>query len=145
MAVLAMEQFGLMMIGIEPRLAPARNRAEIQHGLAAGRVAVWLPGEMTRDDDEIPRSWEVSSDSLAAWLGRTLAARQLLLVKSAPALAGDRPVSELARGGIVDAALPRFLKDAPYTTWWLDRSHYSMLGAILAERWAPGSRVVYAP
>ncbi|MGH8509468.1 MAG: hypothetical protein ACREVH_12240 [Gammaproteobacteria bacterium] len=145
MAVLAMEQFGLMMIGIEPRLVPARDWAQIENTLASGRVAVWLPCDMARGHDGIPRCWDVTSDSLAAWLARTLAARHLLLVKSAPAPLGDRGVSELARQGIVDVALPRFLKRAAFSTWWLDRSHYSEIGAIMEERYVPRSRVVYAP
>jgi len=144
MAVLAMEQFGLMMNGIEPRLAPVRDRAQIENALAAGRVAVWLPRDMMRGHDGIPRCWGMTSDSLAAWLAHTLAARHLLLVKSVPAPPGDRVVSELVREGIVDAALPGFLRDASYTTWWVDRSHYSEIGAIMEERYAPESRVVYA-
>ncbi|MFH0350348.1 MAG: amino acid kinase [Chromatiales bacterium] len=144
MAVLAMEQFGLMMTGIEPRLAPVRDRAQIENALASGRVAVWLPCDMMRGHDGIPRGWGVTSDSLAAWLAHTLAARHLLLVKSVPAPPGDRVVSELVREGIVDAALPGFIRDASYTTWWVDRSHYSEIGAIMEERYAPGSRVVYA-
>ncbi|MGH8510364.1 MAG: hypothetical protein ACREU9_12065 [Gammaproteobacteria bacterium] len=144
MAVLAMEQFGLMMTAIEPRLAPVRDRAQIENALASGRVAVWLPWDMMRGYDGIPRCWGVTSDSLAAWLSHTLAARHLLLVKSVPAPPGDRVVSELVREGIVDAALPGFLRDASYTTWWVDRSHYSEIGAIMEERYAPGSRVVYA-
>ena len=144
MAVLAMEQFGLMMTGIEPRLAPVRDRAQIANALASGRVAVWLPRDMMRGHDGIPRCWGVTSDSLAAWLAHTLAARHLLLVKSVPAPPGDREVSELVREGIVDAALPGLLRDASYTTWWVDRSHYAEIGAIMEERYAPGSRVVYA-
>ena len=144
MAVLAMEQFGLMITGIEPRLAPVRDRAEIENALASGHVAVWLPRDMMRGRDGIPSGWGVTSDSLAAWLAHTLAARHLLLVKSVSAPPGDWVVSELVRKGIVDAELPGFLRDASYTTWWVDRSHYSEIGAIMEERYAPGSRVVYA-
>ncbi len=144
MAVLAMEQFGMMMTGIEPRLAPVRDRAQIENALASGRVAVWLPRDMMRGHDGIPRGWGVTSDSLAAWLAHTLAARHLLLVKSLPAPPGDWVVSELVRKGIVDTELPGFLRDASYTTWWVDRSHYPEIGAIMEERYAPGSRVVYA-
>ena len=145
MAVLAMEQYGLMMSGIEPRLTPVRDRAQIENALASGRVALWLPCDMMRGHDGIPRCWGVTSDSLAAWLAQTLAARHLLLVKSVPPPPGDRVVSDLVREGIVDAALPGFIRDASYTTWWLDRSHYSEIGAIMEERCAQGSRVVYAP
>ena len=33
------------------------------------RAIVWLPSHMVFADDNIPQSWDVTSDSLAAWLG----------------------------------------------------------------------------
>jgi aspartokinase-like uncharacterized kinase len=62
---------------------------------------------------EIAASWEVTSDSLAAWLAHKIGARLLLLVKSAPA---ERPLDApaLARQGLVDAAFPSYVARAPF-------------------------------
>ena len=144
MAVQAMEQFGLMMTGIEPRLAPVRDRAQIENALASGRVAVWLPRDMMREHDGIPRCWGVTSDSLAAWLAHSLAARHLLLVKWyrrrreigscrswcareswTRHCLGFSGMRRTRRGGSIAHTTRRF-------------------GAIMEERYASGSRVVYA-
>ncbi len=49
-------------------LVPAAGIAEIQEALRNGQIAVWMPYEMVVADPSIPESWEVTSDSLAAWL-----------------------------------------------------------------------------
>jgi aspartokinase-like uncharacterized kinase len=54
----------------------------------------------------------VTSDSLAAWLATELAADALVLVKSV-AVASGTSVEDLAREGVVDPLLPRFLGKTP--------------------------------
>jgi len=58
---------------------------------------------------DIAASWEVTSDSLAAWLTAKLGARRLLMVKHVDARAAAVRVQELVTRGIVDPAFPRFL------------------------------------
>jgi dihydroneopterin aldolase len=107
MALLAMEQYGCALASLNPRFVLAESRAEIDRNLAAGRIPIWLPTRMVLAASEIPWSWDVTSDSLAAWLAGTLQAARLLLVKHA----ADETVSAetLVRRGVVDAAFPRFL------------------------------------
>lgn len=112
LALLAMEQYGLMLAGLQPRLRPAASRAEIGRVLAAGDVPVWLPTRMALGRPEIPESWDVTSDSLAAWLAAQLGADGLLLVKSVAVAAGST-VEVLAREGIVDPLLAHFLRGVP--------------------------------
>ncbi|HEX9180301.1 MAG TPA: aspartate kinase, partial [Burkholderiales bacterium] len=110
MAILAMEQFALTLVALAPGLTPADSAEGILGVLGQGGVPVWLPGIMTIGNPEIPESWDVSSDSLAAWLARRLGAERLVLVKSC-AVPGDQASSEeLRRLGIVDAAFPEFMR-----------------------------------
>ena len=46
MALLAMEQYGLMLCGLHPALHPAKSRAEIRRLRREGLVPVWLPSAM---------------------------------------------------------------------------------------------------
>ena len=119
MALLAMDQYGWMLMGLEPRLKPASSLPEIQDRLLAKEVPVWLPGVTIGDHPEVPQSWDVTSDSLAAWLARVLRAEGLALVKSVSPPERDVSVTELSREGIVDAALPGFLAQADFQTVWL--------------------------
>ena len=63
---------------------------------------------MLRAHPDIPRSWEVTSDSLAVWLAGVLGADRVVLIKHRAASA-DRDVPALVRDGLVDPAFPRFV------------------------------------
>jgi aspartokinase-like uncharacterized kinase len=107
MAVLAMAQFAHLLHGLEPRLALADSAAGLDAHLAACRAAIWLPLELQRDAADALTSWDVTSDSLAAWLALRLAADELVLVKSCRVPADAAP-GELAAAGIVDRAFPAY-------------------------------------
>ena len=74
---------------------------------------------MTLGRPEIPESWSVTSDSLAAWLAGTLGAGALVLVKSADPPPGPLAAADLARRGLVDLAFPGFLAKAGCAAWYL--------------------------
>ncbi len=103
MALMAMGQFARALAA----LAPLRY-ADDWAGLRAGGHAVWSPWPMLREMPGIAQSWDVTSDSLAAWLACRLRASRLLLVKARPAESGD--AGKLVSRGLVDAAFPRFLR-----------------------------------
>ena len=109
MAILAMEQYALMLAALEPGLHPAASRAAIEASRREGVTPVWLPSRMTTGALDIPESWEVTSDSLAVWLARKLGVSRVLLVKSAVLPTETASVVGLAKAGIVDPLLPRFL------------------------------------
>lgn len=108
MALLAMEQYGCALASGRREFSPAGSQAAIGRALEVKQVPVWLPTRMVLAAD-IPASWEVTSDSLAAWLAAKLGARRLLLVKHVDARAAAVRVQELVTRGIVDPAFPRFL------------------------------------
>jgi aspartokinase-like uncharacterized kinase len=119
LAILAMEQFGRMLCGLQPALRAAADRAAMDAAWAAGQVPLWLPAAMTLGRLEIPESWSVTSDSLAAWLAGTLGAGALVLVKSAEPPPGPLTAADLARRGLVDPAFPEFLTKAGCPAWYL--------------------------
>ena len=82
-ALVAMEQYGLALAALWPRLAMAETSAAIGRALRTGRVACWAPAAMALASP-LPKSWDVTSDTLAAWLAAQLRAEQLLLIKARP-------------------------------------------------------------
>jgi aspartokinase-like uncharacterized kinase len=82
LALLAMDQFGLLLAGMNPALATARSELEIAERGWQHRGIIWLPSAMALADSSIPQNWQVSSDSLSAWLAAKLGATQLIIVKS---------------------------------------------------------------
>lgn len=106
MAMLAMEQYGLMLCDLEPRLVPADSRLKIANALAHGRTPVWQPMQMCLNAVDIPENWSVTSDSLAAWLAIELSADSLTLIKHGRPATADP--AAMAASGYVDQAFPFF-------------------------------------
>jgi probable H4MPT-linked C1 transfer pathway protein len=89
MAVLAMDQYAHL---IAARLAGGTLVAscrDVMMALDAGRVAVLAPSQWLREADPLPHSWDVTSDSIAAWVAGAVGARRLVLVKPAGAAGAD--------------------------------------------------------
>lgn len=106
MAILAMEQTALAFADLAPDLMLADTPEAIAEAHAQGRAALWLPARMALAANELPESWDLTSDSLAAWLAAELGAARLTLVKSAPA-PGPMP-ADWAASGLVDPLFPVF-------------------------------------
>jgi aspartokinase-like uncharacterized kinase len=108
MAILAMQQTAHMLLDRDPHLAPARHLADFGMLLDEGKVPVWMPAELSQGAPDVSRSWDVTSDSLAAWLCGKLAVRDLVLVKSVECRPTDS-FEALERRCTVDMALRRML------------------------------------
>ena len=109
MAILAMDQFGQVILDRHERFSAARSPEEIDQALADGKIPVWLPSAMAIPAQEIPASWGITSDSLAAWLAGKLDAEALLLIKQSRAFANEDSVADLMARGIVDACFATML------------------------------------
>ncbi|MCI0653618.1 MAG: uridylate kinase [Methylococcaceae bacterium] len=110
MALLAMQQYGLMLASFRSEFCTAGDLTEIHAVLEEKRVAVWMPDVHELDRAGILSGWAVTSDSLSASLAGWLSAERLVLVKSAPRsdlLAGPE---ELAEQGFLDTAFPEIWK-----------------------------------
>jgi aspartokinase-like uncharacterized kinase len=102
MAVLAMDQYAHLIAGKLARaviVAEAREIADAFGAPPVGRVPVLAPYRWLRDVDPLPHSWDVTSDSIAAWVAGRVGARRLVLVKP-PGATGS---------GLVDAGFTRVL------------------------------------
>jgi FolB domain-containing protein len=107
MALTAMTQYGRMLVDLAPGLQPVSTLSEIGRTLGRGQTPLWLPDRLT-DHPDIPPSWDVTSDSLAAWLGGQLGASRLMLVKSAALPPQAASLGDLVRASLVDPAFGRF-------------------------------------
>jgi probable H4MPT-linked C1 transfer pathway protein len=81
MAVLAMDQYAHLLADRLREGVVAANAEDIASALRASRVPVLAPSRWLRDVDPLPHSWDVTSDSIAAWVAGAVGARQLVLVK----------------------------------------------------------------
>jgi len=134
MAVLGMEQFGLLLSELIP-----------------GRTTVWSPAHLPLD--ALPASWQVTSDSIAAWVAREVGAGRLVLVKEVDGLFADWPprgeaIAELTgadlaalRPGGVDVHLPAVLEDVAFETWVISGRDPQRLVELLQRGTTAGTRI----
>jgi aspartokinase-like uncharacterized kinase len=85
MAVLGMDQYAHALAARIPDAVLVDGAGGVAAALQAGRLPVLAPYRWLRAADPLPHSWDVTSDSIAAWLAGALAARRVVLVKPADA------------------------------------------------------------
>lgn len=135
MALLAMEQFALVMKSLQPALVTAASELEIAERSWQHRAILWMPSSMVLADEKIPMNWNVTSDSLAAWLAAKLGASRLVLVKHQRVAHPD--IEKLAADGLVDEAFVEFSRPLACPTSIMGKSDYDVFASILADGPAP--------
>jgi probable H4MPT-linked C1 transfer pathway protein len=88
MAVLAMNQYGALLASRMRRGCVVESPGEASRAASAGQVPILAPAQWLRQADPLPHSWDVTSDSIAAWIAGHVGARRLVLVKP-PGATGD--------------------------------------------------------
>jgi aspartokinase-like uncharacterized kinase len=102
MAILAMDQTAHLVASRLTRSVLVTSPGEIAGALERTNVPVLAGSRWLREADPLPHSWDVTSDSIAAWVARILAAPSLVLIKPPRVRFDLSPV---------DAYFPRALDD----------------------------------
>jgi aspartokinase-like uncharacterized kinase len=134
MALLAMEQYGCAIKSLHERLSLADSLDSIRRGLADHQVPVWLPTQMALGAANIPQSWDVTSDSLAAWLAGKIGAERLVLVKQVEPAHGTARAADLAERNIVDAAFANFHAASGVPAFILGSKDHGAVGRLLCGK-----------
>ena len=130
MALLAMDQFALQLQGMNGELVVADSLLGIERVLKNAQTPIWLPSAMCVSAKGVTASWDVTSDSLAAWLARALHATQLILVKSW-VVDNFMGITELARQGIVDAGFCDMVRDATFAVHVVSKTDQDVVARLL--------------
>lgn len=100
MAVLAIDQYALLVAERLDRGVLVEDPPSIAAAFDAARIPVLAPSAWLRRADPLPHSWDVTSDSIAAWVAGAVGAPRLVLIKPAG-----------STGDLVDAYFERALPD----------------------------------
>jgi aspartokinase-like uncharacterized kinase len=106
MAMLAMDQYAHVLAQRIERAVLVEEPGGLGPAIGAGRPAVLAPYRWMRSADVLPHSWNVTSDSVAAFIAGALDAAHLVLVKPR-----DGPAEEMLDGHFLQV-LPA---DLPWT------------------------------
>ncbi|MCX8153076.1 MAG: hypothetical protein N3E52_01420 [Candidatus Bathyarchaeota archaeon] len=148
MAILGMDQYGLALTQIIPN-SKATYQLKDAHKLAAAGVAlIFLPSQLMFKDDPLENSWDVTSDSIAAYLAKRLHAAKLLLVTDVDGIFTEDPkkyanaslierltaaeLLRLDRRTSVDCKLPKLLLESQVKCYVVNGAYPERVRAILA-------------
>jgi aspartokinase-like uncharacterized kinase len=152
MAILAMDQFGWLLSDLIPGGVPCTDVAANPQGC----IRVLLPAGLLASDP-LPTSWEVTSDSIAAWVAGAANAGRLVLVKPVEGLyrhwpADGKPIARLSVDELaelraaghaagVDQHLPEALRTAGVEAWVIDGREPARLVTLLDRGTTEGTLV----
>lgn len=114
MAVLAMDQMAHLIAEELDGANLIYHGQDVAVAHAAGRIPVLAPYAWMRATDPLPHSWDITSDSIAAFIAHQIGAGELVLVKPI-----NGPMEELVDRGFA-AAFPPDLKLSVATPATLD-------------------------
>jgi aspartokinase-like uncharacterized kinase len=93
MAILAMDQFGLLLSDIMPDSDAFRQLENIKAEANAARI--FLPSTLMFEQNPLENSWVVTSDSIAAYVAKQVNAEKLILVTDVDGVFTSDPKKDL--------------------------------------------------
>jgi aspartokinase-like uncharacterized kinase len=81
MAILAMDQYALVLASRIPNAILVEEPGCIREALNQRSAVVLAPSRWMRSADVLPHTWDVTSDSIAAFIAGALDATRLILIK----------------------------------------------------------------
>jgi aspartokinase-like uncharacterized kinase len=128
MAILAMDQYGLLLADLMSPNSQTVDSIEEAKNVNTCLVTVFLPSKSISlvEEKELPKSWEVTSDTIAVYIAKKFEAKNLILVKDVDGLFTCDPkqnaqakllehitieeLSEMKNKTCVDTYLPKLFK-----------------------------------
>lgn len=153
MAILGMDQYAYLLADLIPQAVLVRDLVAAGDACAAGRLAVLAPSALLLELDPLPHCWQITSDSVAAWLAGHADIRLLVLLKSVagvyqpngqdntPTLLRRISRQTLAREDVVDPSFGQLLPPA-VNCWIIDGRLPGRLVELLASGQTLGTQVV---
>ncbi len=134
MAIAAMEQYGWMLA--------SQGMATTRRLKLPTKTCVLLPYCMMRQEDPLPHTWDVTSDTIAAWVAGTLGA-ELLVLKSADGIRIDgilqEAITEPVASDVVDPCFIPYVLDNRITVKILNGTQPELLERYLRREKVQGT------
>jgi aspartokinase-like uncharacterized kinase len=95
MAVLGMDQYGLVLSELIPKSRLAYSLGVVEGLSSSGRVVVLLPSRLVFRARSLEASWDATSDSIAAYVAARLGAEKLVLVTDVDGVFSADPKADM--------------------------------------------------
>jgi len=148
MAILGMDQFGLLLSQIIPGSRAIYLLDDVRQLSESGAVPIFLPSRLMFQEDPLGHSWTVTSDSIAAYIASRLHISKVILVTDVDGVFTNDPkkysdaklikrlstreLLRLAKRTSVDQFLPQLLSRAQVNCYVVNGKYPERIEAILA-------------
>jgi aspartokinase-like uncharacterized kinase len=149
MAILTMDQYGFLLSSITPDSYVSHSLEEIINS-AKGTLPIFLPSKLMFREDPLEHSWDVTSDTIAAYIAQLLHAEKLILVTDVDGIFSEDPrktldaklIAELSaeellgwnRRTSVDKTLPKMLIEANLDCYVVNGGYPERIKLILENK-----------
>jgi len=149
MAILAMDQYGFFLSDITPNSYVSHSLEEISNS-AKGTLPIFLPSKLMFREDPLEHSWDVTSDTIAAYIAGLLHAEKLILVTDVDGIFSEDPkknvdaklIEELSAKKLlgwnkrtsVDKTLPKILLKANLDCYVVNGGYPERIKMILENK-----------
>lgn len=149
MAVLAMDQFGLFLSDITPNSYASYSLEKVKNS-SYGKLPIFLPSRFIFCKDPLESSWDVTSDSIAAYITGILQARKLILITDVDGVFTENPkksldarlIAEVSAKHLlswnkrtsVDRTLPKIILETELDCYVVNGKYPRRIKAVLDEQ-----------
>jgi aspartokinase-like uncharacterized kinase len=149
MAILAMDQYGFFLSNITPDSYVSHSLEEVSNS-AKGTLPIFSPSKLMFREDPLEHSWDVTSDTIAAYIAGLLHAKKLILVTDVDGIFSEDPkktleaklVEELPAEELlgwnkrtsVDKTLPKILLQANLDCYVVNGAYPERIKQILENK-----------
>lgn len=157
MAILAMDQFGLLLSSITPNSCASYTLEKAKKLSATGTLPILLPSRLMFCKDPLEHSWDATSDSIAAYIAGVLHVKKLILATDVDGIFTTDPKEDLNARLIeklsanellswnkrtsVDKLLPRMLLKTRLDCYVVNGKHPKRIKAILENEKTPCTQI----
>lgn len=150
MAILSMDQYGLLLSDLIPNSIAVRKLEEIKYSFEQGKLPVFLPSYLLLNEEELENSWDVTSDTIALYIAKKLEAPKILLITDVDGIFTSDPKThsearlierlsacellEMDKRTSVDEALPKMLLKSRITCVVVNGLFHERVKAILDDQ-----------
>lgn len=147
MAIIGMDQFGLLLSEIISNSTVTDSLLEAMSPLKTGTVPIFLPSKLFNHEEPLEPSWDVTSDSIATYVADRVHANRLVLVTDVDGIFTKDPKNEsgaklirklnatdllkMEKRTSVDLFLPKLLLEKKLNCYVLNGAYPKRIEAIL--------------
>jgi aspartokinase-like uncharacterized kinase len=158
MAILGMDQYGLLLADLTPQFHLITALEDVFATSEDRSLKIIMPSTFMSEDDPLENSWNVTSDSIAAYFAHRLQAPKLILITDVdgiftknPKLYSDAVLFHTVRTNqlltldmktCVDKSLPKLLLDYSICCYVVNGRHPERIGSILSGQPAIYTKVI---